>query len=128
MSRRTQDSERQKINHFYFKVSLNFLSNKKLMKFFARYYVIKFCFFLRNLIFLKKKTIKFKCLKSKNIVEKKAEKYMNNEWKKKKKMQRKPYYKSKHTHFKLNDYLQSKVFFFLWRALFFCSSFRSGQL
>jgi hypothetical protein len=49
------------------------------MKFFARYYVIKFCFFLRNLIFLKKKTIKFKCLKSKNIVEKKAEKYMNNE-------------------------------------------------
>ena len=65
MSRRTQDSERQKINHFYFKVSLNFLSNKKLMKFFARYYVIKFCFFLRNLIFLKKKTIKFKCLKSK---------------------------------------------------------------
>ena len=65
MSRRTQDSERQKINHFYFKVSLNFLSNKKLMKFFARYYVIKFCFFFKKFNLFEKKTIKFKCLKFK---------------------------------------------------------------
>ncbi len=34
-------------------------------------------------------------------------------------MQRKPYYKSKHTHFKLNDYLQSKVFFFYEELFFF---------